>query len=304
MTEIEQLREKGLQALEDGDFQLAADALCKVYQSDRTFENNQLFAGALSKNGQADSALTIAKEYVGEYMGQKKDYEFYFDLCLDASYFIMARRMAVESIEDADKERRIQTIEEAEDVARAERGDWIADTAWRFRHIAAYDALTQQQVYQDALSLPVDEFSEGACQALIDPDCLALIRVSLMTDIQCLFLHRVVDYLYLDGKRYQTVLCDHPKPVRDPVYSAARDYLNQMVGQEDPVAYQMLLDQLHLEMNVLFPQIDRVTDPVAWVQADLALLNGQRFEGELPESDEQAAIHQRVHQFLAEQGAA
>ncbi|MBS9335835.1 hypothetical protein [Fructobacillus papyrifericola] len=303
MTEIEELKEKGLKALANGEYQVAADAFCKVYQSDRTFENNQLFASALSKNDQADSALTIAKEYVGEYMGQKKDYEFYFDLCLAADYFIMARRMAVESIEDSDKKRRIDTVEAAEAHARATNGDWIKKTTKRFRHIAGFDPLTQQQIYQDALSLPVDEFAEGAFLALVDPDCLPLIRISLRTDIQCLFLHKKIDYLYLDGHVYQTVLCDHPKPLRDPIYAEARQYLNDMLGQVDPVAYQMLLDQLHLEMNVLFPQINRVTDPIAWVQADLALLNGGALSGERSETASQAEIHQQVHAFLEEQGA-
>ncbi|MBS9334850.1 hypothetical protein LQZ24_02200 [Fructobacillus sp. M1-13] len=303
MTVIQQLKEQGIDALATENYQLAVDCLNQVYDYDRTFENNQLFARALSKNGQNDSALTIAQEYVGEYLGQQKDYQFYFELCLKAKHFIMARRMAVESIEESDKVRRIEEVAAAEENERAENPKVIDQAVRRFRHIAAFDVLTQQQIYQDALNLPVRDFVDAARNVLLDPDCFALIRISILTDIQCLFLHQKFSYRFIDGEVYTTILCDHPKPLRDPAFSKAREYLSRTVGQEDPVAYGMLLDQLRLEMNTVFPQLDRITDPIAWVQADVAMFNDKEGRVDFAESADQKNLHEMVHHFLEEMGA-
>ncbi|MDD9138291.1 hypothetical protein H7198_01520 [Fructobacillus sp. CRL 2054] len=301
--DINQLKEEGLEAFANQNYQQAISLLNEVYENERTFTNNQLFAKALKENGQIDSALTIAQEYVGEYLGKKEDYQFYFDLCLAAGYFIMARRMAMESIFTEDRDERLLQIHEAEELAWEERAADIQKTHRQFKHLAGYDVLTQQQIYQDAQTLPVEEFVDAANTVLLDPDCMPIIRVSILTDIQCLELHRKVKYLYIDGKEYTTILCEQPKPLRDDVYFEARDYLSETVGQEDPVANQMLQEQLRLEMNVLFPQLERVTDPIAWIQADIAMINGQRILNAHRESVEQAAIHDFTHRLLSEMGA-
>ncbi|MFC4760682.1 hypothetical protein [Fructobacillus durionis] len=303
MTDINQLKEEGVQALADEEYQKATELLSQVYENDRTYENNQLFAKALLNNNQVNSALTIAQEYVGEYLGQKADYQFYFDVCLAAGYFIMARRMAMESIFSDDREERLRQIDKAEEKAREERSETIQKIHRRFKHIAGYDVLEQQQIYQDAQLLPVEDFVDAAKDLLLDPDIMPIIRVSVLTDIQCLELHRKVRYLYIDGQEYTTILCEQPKPLRDEIYFEARDYLGETVGQDDPITNQMLQEQLRLEMNVLFPQLERVTDPIAWIQADIAMIKGNRMDEQQHESVEQAAIHDYAHRLLSEMGA-
>ncbi|MCO0831638.1 hypothetical protein NFX39_00830 [Fructobacillus sp. W13] len=303
MTSVNEWREEGQQAFDNGDYELAVQNWSQLYDSDRTFENNQLFARALSKSGQPQAALTVAKEYVGEYLGQKKDYQFYFELCLNASYFIMARRMAVESIEPEDKERRLKEVDAAEKVAQIEQGEALKRAARRFHHISGYDVLEQQQIYQDALSLPVNDYVAGARAVLQDPYTLPLIQASILTDVQCLVLHQEFTYRFLDGKEYTTILCEQPRPLRDPNFEDGRAYLLKAVGQDDPVAFEMLMDQLKLEMHVLFPQIHRIENPIAWVQADMTLFNGHDEENFEEESDEQKNLHQMVHHALEEMGA-
>lgn len=303
MSSVNEWKQGGQKAFDDGDYELAVQFWSKLYDSDRTFENNQLFAKALSKSGQPQAALTVAKEYVGEYLGQKKDYQFYFEICLAASYFIMARRMAMESIEDADRIRRLEEVDAVEAVAKEEHGEKLKKIARRFHHISGYEALEQQQIYQDALSLPVEDYVSGARSVLADPYTLPLIQASILTDVQCLVLHQKFTYRFLDGEEYTTVLCEQPRPLRDPNFAAARDYLIETVGQEDPLAFEMLMDQLKLEMHVLFPQIHRIDDPVAWVQADMTLFNGHDETAFEEESDDQKKIHLLVHHALEEMGA-
>ncbi|MBS9339225.1 hypothetical protein G6R29_06355 [Fructobacillus sp. M2-14] len=303
MTPVNNLRQEGQEAFDNGDYELAVQKWSDLYDSDRTFENNQLFARALSRSGQPQAALTVAKEYVGEYLGQKKDYQFYFDLCLNASYFIMARRMAMESIEERDKNRRIKEVEEAEKKAKEEHGDALKKIARRFHHISGYDALEQQQIYQDAMSLPIEDYVDAARTILKDPYTLPLVQASILSDIQCLILHQNFTYCFLDGKEYTTVFCEHPRPLRDPNFEAARNYLIETVGQEDPVAFEMLMEQLKLEMHVLFPQIDRIENPIAWVQSDMTLFNDRDDQSFEEESEEQKNLHLLVHRSLEEMGA-
>ncbi|MGQ2226000.1 hypothetical protein ACT5YR_01765 [Fructobacillus fructosus] len=299
MTRLDQLIVQGKQALADDEFAKAVELLGEVYGDERSFENNWLFSKALYQNGQAETALTIAREFVGEYMWTTEGYEFYFDLCLVASSFVAARRLALGSIDFEKQENRLERLKEAEEKARKENGELIKKRARELKHLAAFDAFTQQQIYQDAQLLPFEEYFDAAKQVLIDPDCLPLIRMTILIDMQSLMVDEELTYRYIDGKNYTTKINHAGNPLTHPAYEAARDYLQEVIGQEDPVSSELLHEQLKLEFNALFPQIDRVTDPIAWMQKDIQRFQSIPDNEERKESSDQAKLHELVYHFLS-----
>lgn len=302
MTPHEQLIANGKKAMDAGEYQQAVEMLGKAYGEERSFENNWQFTKALYQNGQAETALTIAKEFIGEYMFSSAGYEFYFQLCLAAGAFIDARRLALESEEVGRQRQRVKQLNEAEQNAREENGELIKKRARELTHLAAFDSFTQQQIYQESLLLPFDEYLTAIKRVLLDPDCLPLVRMTILIDSQSLLLNKKLTYLYIDGKVYTTKIDESTRPVTHPVYEQARDYLQKTIGQNDPVNYEMLLEQLRLEVHALFPQINRVSDPIAWVQKDIKQYLGVDTENKWSESAEQKELHETVHRFLTTLG--
>lgn len=158
----------------------------------------------------------------------------------------------------------------------------------------------QQERYQQAFHLPVATFITGAKFLLVDPFSTPLMRATLLADLQQLAVKEAVQYQWLDGQRYQVNLTELATAFADDRFVAMMAALDEQVGQEDPVAYQALFDQIRLETMLIFPRLaESVVDPVAWIEADVAAFYQ---EDAVTESAEQQAIHGQVHQALLQLG--
>ena len=164
--------------------------------------------------------------------------------------------------------------------------------ARQFYHLSDYSIMEQRDRYESARHLPVDEFIVGARYLLVDPFAIPIIRATLLEDLQKLQVAEPVQYRWLDDEIYTIALNQLPLLTDSEIFEEIADYLDEKVGQDDPIALDLLAQQVRFELTLLYPRVTEVvTDPEGWVDASIDQYYERR---NLSEMAEQRKWHETV----------
>lgn len=297
---IEEQKERAEAEFDQGNYRQAAELFAAVYQEEQSLALNRQLVLAL----QADEQYQLAREYASDFLSDYAQHEnlflLYFNLLLQTQNFVFAQQWAMQRQGERDRLELLEDIRAKEKQAEDQQSQTLKTIAQQFYHLSDENLSAQQERYQQAFHLPVATFITGAKFLLVDPFSTPLMRATLLADLQQLAVKEAVQYQWLDGQRYQVNLTEIASAFADDRFVAMMAALDEQVGQEDPVAYQALFDQIRLETMLIFPRLaESVVDPVAWIEADVAAFYQ---EDDVTESAEQQAIHGQVHQALLQLG--
>lgn len=295
--EMQTLLADGQAAMAEENWVQAVAIWSELYTQLPTFEVNMRLVTALQFDQQYRLALEIAKDYLSDYLVDTVHQKQLISLAIMNQQFVYAQELTMWVTDQSDRQLFLQEIRRAEEQAQTTLATTFQTTARQFYHLSDYDLASQQQRYQEAYILPVDQFVAGARYLLLDPYSLPIMRASLLEDLKKLGVADTIHYRWIDGSEYDADLPQVTLPLQSNQYQTMRTHLIETLGQEDPVALTALQDQLRLEVSLLFPRIAQsLITPIAWVQTMVASYYQKADQGE-PIS--QAKLHRQVDDVLA-----
>ncbi|CAK1222111.1 Tetratricopeptide (TPR) repeat (TPR) [Fructobacillus cardui] len=276
----------------------AADLFVTVYQEEQSLAVNRQLVLALKEDQQYQLAKDYATDFLSDYVQHENLFLLYFDLLLQTQNYVSAQQWALQSPNQELTEGLLAQIRDGERKAEDQQGQTLKTIAQHFYHLSDESMVAQQECYQQAFHLPVATFVTGAKFLLVDPFASPLMRSTLLSDLQELGETGVVTYQWLDQQRYQIDLQAILPLFSNKAFQKLVIALDDQVGQEDPIAYQALFDQLRLEAMLLFPRLEEsILDATAWVDADLSAF----YQEQVPEEEaQQKQAHDLVLQALSE----
>ncbi|MDF7626533.1 type I restriction endonuclease subunit R [Lactobacillaceae bacterium L1_55_11] len=296
--ELQALLERGQAEHQAGNWHQAAETFAELYQAWPAFDSNYRLVTALFMDHQYQLAADYADDFLSDYLEDVSHFKLVVAIAVQNHNFVDAQQLVMTS-EDADLRKELLAGIRADEKEASETMVTTFKTVARqFYHMSDYDLPAQHERYQAAHYLPVDQFVTGAKFLLVDPYTLPVMRATLLEDLAKLGVSDELGYRWVDGQNYQAQINDLPLAVDSPQYRDIVAFLAETVGQQDPIAYENLVQQTRMELTLLFPMIEpAVSDPKAWAQVNLS---NYYQEDSTAESAGQASIHRQVQQVLNE----
>ena len=92
----------------------------------------------------------------------------------------------------------------------------------------------------------------------------------MLEDLQKLRVSESIQYRWLDDELYTIKLSELPLLTNSKIFEDIADFLDEKLGNEDPIAMDMLAQQVRFELTLLYPRVEEVvTDPEGWVEASI-----------------------------------
>lgn len=270
----------------------AAESLTVIYETIATFDINYRLVTALFMDEQYQLAASYADDFLLNYLEEETDFRMLVALAIQNQNFVYAQQLAMLWQDEKVQTAVLSDIRDAEVRAKTTMAATFQTIARQFYHLSDYNIMEQRDRYESARHLPVDEFIVGARYLLVDPFATPIIRATLLEDLQKLQVAEPVQYRWLDDEIYTIALNQLPLLTDSEIFEEIADYLDEKVGQDDPIALDLLAQQVRFELTLLYPRVTEVvTDPEGWVDASIDQYYERR---NLSEMAEQRKWHETV----------
>lgn len=248
----------------------AAETLGELYSSVATYEINYRLVTALFMDEQYQLAASYADDFLMNYLEEESDFRMIISLSVQNQNFVYAQQLVM-LWDDLDMRQTVlQEIREAELQAASAMSATFQTIARQFYHLSDYSVIEQRDRYESARHLPVAQFVVGAKYLLVDPYATPIIRATLLEDLQKLHLSEDVVYRWLDDELYTIKLNELPILTNMKIFEDIADLLDGKLGNNDPIAMDMLAQQVRFELTLLYPRVvEVVTDPDSWVESSI-----------------------------------
>lgn len=270
----------------------AAESLTVIYETIATFDMNYRLVTALFMDEQYQLAASYADDFLLNYLEEETDFRMLVALATQNQNFVYAQQLVMLWQDETVQAAVLSEIRDAEVRAKTTMATTFQTIARQFYHLSDYSIMEQRDRYESARHLPVDEFIVGARYLLVDPFATPIIRATLLEDLQKLHVADPVQYRWLDDEIYTIALNQLPLLTDSEIFEEIADYLDEKVGQDDPIALDLLAQQVRFELTLLYPRVTEVvTDPEGWVDASIDQYYERR---NLSEMAEQRKWHETV----------
>lgn len=299
--------DKQLKMLEDAKIAItnenwgtASDLLETLYQETPDEEVNKLLVQSLYEDEQYQTALTYALEFETQYLSDSTTVELIIAVFLATNQFIRARVFA-NSVEFAHRVKLIAQITRAEEQAELDLTETIATNAKHFYHLGDATFAEQKQRVENAYQLPLNEYVKGAAFLLRDAYTSILIRSSIVQILQQLQLDQDLKMLWIDDQEHEFNAVKVTPLDENPIYLNVNQLFRDLMGDDDPVLLNGLLQEFKLQMVFSYPFIEKVVvDYQVWVEISIKKIKNQEISEVTPEI-ESMLVWQKTLSDLAEQ---
>lgn len=260
----------------------AAETLAELYEKLSTFEVNYRLVTALFMDEQYQLASSYADDFLLNYLDDEANFRMVVALAIQNQNFVYAQQLAVLWDGVDTREAVIQEIRDAEKKAEITMAATFKTIARQFYHLSDTDIIEQRDRYESGRHLPVDQFIIGAKYILVDPYATPIIRATLLEDLQKLKLDEDIQYRWLDDELYTANFSQIPLLTNSKVFEQIADFLDEKLSQDDPIALDMLAQQVRFELTLIYPRIEEiVVDIENWVNATIDHYYGRQNNLEL-----------------------
>ncbi|USS85485.1 hypothetical protein M3M35_02135 [Fructilactobacillus myrtifloralis] len=137
----------------------------------------------------------------------------------------------------------------------------------QFKHLGAFTPQEQQAIIAQAEHLPLANYVAAAVTNLRDPDVYPIWRLQLLNNLMRLRIKTPVSFIWIDQQTYTV----QPDQLVEVTETTAYEQLQRLVttkyGQVDPIKQTQLMSLMQVELQNLYPFIDRIiTDPKQWLE--------------------------------------
>lgn len=273
-NEPERLLILGKKAMAEKDYLLASRQFQKAYELQPSFETNQLWLESLEKQTQFEAALEVAKDYQTEYFLNEDGFQAYFRLLLLSRRFLQARAYLQsgtqqETLAQLDFSELWQQLAQLETVqqlvdpeAIAERRGLLQRINQTFRPISGkdWDFLIQSICFASFESL-----LENFLPQLQNP----FLRPKLVEELVRLRSQRTYQVPDLSGIKQEVRPDQLVLPVASPALREMTGFIEETLGQEDPVMCEAVVAEVKAHFALAFPFAPQEEDPRKWAESYL-----------------------------------
>ncbi|WP_143463202.1 hypothetical protein [Levilactobacillus enshiensis] len=245
----------------------AAAGFERLYEDQQTATVNRYLVASLYHDQQYAAAEQVAAEQDGIYLQSAKTFQLRLDVALQNQQFIFAREFCELPAAQDWRAGGLAQIEAAEVASQATLGRTQRVIAKQFYHLGDVSFAEQRQRLERARQLPLLQFMQGVQYLLVDPFLHPLMRATLLEELLRLRTTQPVQLHWLDEQVY-TIQTKDLRPVNASQAAAEiQHFLQDQLGQSDPVLAANVQQVVTLQLMMLYPFIDRViTKPVLWVR--------------------------------------
>ena len=283
MQEINQQKiNQAKEALRKHESKAAIKLLEPFMDQEVTFEVNCLYVQALLAQQRYSKAYQEALVYERQYLQSSKTLGVWIDVLVHNQLFIPARlaisyhrqQLAPQLLAKYE-----QVIEQQEQQYQQNQSQTIQQTLKNFYHIGDQPYWNQEEAFTAADRLPLTEYVQGAQFVLRDPFANPLLRGTIMHTLVELGCEKSMKLIWLNGKELTVIPAGVQNPEHEGLIQNLYHDLEQRLGNDNPTDYKNYLQQLQLQMLVLYPFENlAITDPSAWI--DVLLDNQKNYQDE------------------------
>ncbi|PIO83628.1 hypothetical protein BSQ39_08650 [Loigolactobacillus backii] len=289
----------GKAAAKKEDWKVAADNFSAAYQTKQDFNTNLLLATALMESGQYLVARQVAGEYENDYQASLSLISFYISLLLTAHDFVKATQICDQHLakaKAADIHFWTETqkhIKGAENKYRHEEAAHLKELQKALYNLSDRSIYEQMDLLKQANQLPKEEFTVTAKWLLRNPFVHPLLKANVLADLQKMRVSDEVSLLWLDNKEYQ-VIPERLLPIMEyKSIITLKQLLAEKVGNDDPIVYQNLTEEINLHAAYLYPFADKVVkDPTLWLAVYLDFYTTDKLNKKQIDSENLTQIQQ------------
>lgn len=258
---------RAVAAFDDRHWSTASDLFETLYHDQQTPELNRYLVASLYQ----DQKYLLAEQYAAEqdpiYLDSAQHFQLRLDVALKNQQFIFAREFCQVAQADGWRAGGLAQVEAAEAAATTELAATQRVIAKQFYHLGDVPFNEQRQRLERARQLPLKLYLQGVQYLLVDPFLHPLLRADLLEGLMRLHVEQSVKLHWLDDQIYPVATGDLRPVNESQAAQAIQDYLQNDLGQTDPMLAANLQQTVTLQLMMLYPFIDRtITAPVAWVQ--------------------------------------
>lgn len=260
--------QKAVAAFESRQWSTASDLFETLYQDQQTPELNRYVVASLYHNEKYLMAEQYAAEQNGLYLTSAKDFQLRLDVALKNQQFIFAREFCALAAAETWRAGGLAQIEAAEAASTETLAATQRVIAKQFYHLGDVPFNEQRERLEHARQLPLAMYLQGVQYLLVDPFLHPLLRADLLEGLMRLHVDQTVKVHWLDDQTYTVAVKDLQPVGTSKAAVAFQKYLQEDLGQQDPMLAANLQQTITLQLMMLYPFIDRtITDPVSWAQA-------------------------------------
>lgn len=159
-------------------------------------------------------------------------------------------------------------IEQSEAEYEAKEPTTISSKSREFMHLGAFSVSRQREVIGEAETLPIKQYLAGARLNLVDQDVNPVWRMQLLNNLMRLGFAQPVDFIWIDNTKHQIVPKNAIDIEQTEAFQAMQQEIEETIGQEDPIKAGQLQVIVNVDLQLLFPYIDKIViDPKNWLAA-------------------------------------
>ncbi|MGX7052072.1 type I restriction endonuclease subunit R [Leuconostoc palmae] len=295
--EVKKLIDRAEEEITQKNWHDASETLMTIYESVGNFDVNYRLVNALAMDEQYQLAASYADDFLTDYLEKESDFRLIVTLAIKNQNFVYAQQLVSLCNNAAMKQTLIENIRHAEQIAKDTMSITFQTISRQFYHLSDYDIVEQRDRYESARHLPIEEFVTGAKYLLVDPYVTPIIRATLLEDLQKLNVTETITYRWLDNELYNIKLDTIPLLTESKIFEVVAELLDEKLGHDDPVAIDILAQQVRFEMTLIYPKVDEIiTEPEEWVNASIDKYYDKDSDYE---PSKQKKWHQHVRELIA-----
>lgn len=290
----------GNEALAEKHWRSAIEIFDELYAEEQSLALNHKLVQALFANKQYQLAQQYISEFLDDYLDDPEYLEVLLAVFVQNHNFIEARQLLMSVTDLAVRQTGLNLVASGETEARENSTETFKVVLRQFTHLGDFAFGEQFNRYRAALKLPLTEYLKGAKFLLQDEYVLPMVRASILESLARLQLDEEISFLWFDDQEHSFNPSKTTPALSSEIAKTVWAVLNESVGQDDPMAFQFLTEDLKLKLATAFPRLeDVIIDPIGWTKYQIARYQGAKLP-ELNEND--IKWIEKFDQILAEVG--
>lgn len=231
----------------------ASSLLESLYEECMQDDINFLLVESLYMDHQYKSAYDYAIDNMTQYLNSLKLYKLMVNVCLESRHVIKAHQFSLMTDQIEWRKSANTVIEKYENDISENLSKTNQEIFRQFYHLGDEVFIEQKRRVEMAEQLTLPQYLTGVKFLLRDPFTHPLIRSSLLQSLLELNETGPIKFYWIDNKEHTVNLSVLDRLEDQNFYKKVMNYLDEKVGNSDPLAFSMISSEFKLEMMISYP---------------------------------------------------
>lgn len=263
---------QAIKKMKTGALQEACFNFEKAYELKQDEETNILYTTALYQLGNLKKAKEVADDKQKVYIEDEELASFYANILIETKHFLEADKIIQKnrkSKELAKREKWLVLEEHLEQERILQQAEQIKKEKKVFEEIKKIGTMSfeyQSSIVKKISKWTTSRYLNAAKQILIDENVNEIVKTSILEELVTRQVTETVNLTWFHEKK--SLILSHLLSLENnSTVLAVKKKAEEQLGEQDPVLFQVLEQEIMLQFLFLYPYIEEVvTDPTKWVE--------------------------------------